>query len=88
MSTLSIQEFVKGCGGATKRWVGELLDKMTAGDHTKATTQILQVQYVVGHIQCSVHPTVCQMEIKPSKQCRTDLHDQPSLVLLHVAVML
>lgn len=41
--TPSIQEFVKGCGGATKRWVDELLDKMTAGDHTKATTQILQV---------------------------------------------
>uniref|UniRef100_A0A4W6DQG0 Bromodomain-containing protein 9 n=1 Tax=Lates calcarifer TaxID=8187 RepID=A0A4W6DQG0_LATCA len=33
---LSIQEFVKGCGSVTKRWVDGLLDKMTAGDHTKA----------------------------------------------------
>uniref|UniRef100_A0A8C9XVT1 Bromodomain-containing protein 9 n=1 Tax=Sander lucioperca TaxID=283035 RepID=A0A8C9XVT1_SANLU len=32
---LSIQEFVKGCGGVTKRWVDRLLDKMTADDHTK-----------------------------------------------------
>uniref|UniRef100_A0A3Q0S4N7 Bromodomain-containing protein 9 n=1 Tax=Amphilophus citrinellus TaxID=61819 RepID=A0A3Q0S4N7_AMPCI len=41
---LSIQEFVKGCGGVSKRWVDGLLDKMTAGDHTKAVNQIRQVQ--------------------------------------------
>ncbi|XP_029928617.1 bromodomain-containing protein 9 [Myripristis murdjan] len=39
---LSIQEFVKGCGSVTKRLVGELLDKMTAGDHSKAVSQIQQ----------------------------------------------
>ncbi|KAM7383572.1 hypothetical protein PAMP_003212 [Pampus punctatissimus] len=39
---LSIQEFVKGCGSVTKRWVDRLLDKMTAGDHTKAVNQIRQ----------------------------------------------
>uniref|UniRef100_A0A3Q1F7J3 Bromodomain-containing protein 9 n=1 Tax=Acanthochromis polyacanthus TaxID=80966 RepID=A0A3Q1F7J3_9TELE len=39
---LSIQEFVKGCGSVTKRWVDGLLDKMTAGDHTKAVNQIRQ----------------------------------------------
>ncbi|XP_034729501.1 bromodomain-containing protein 9 isoform X2 [Etheostoma cragini] len=39
---LSIQEFVKGCGGVTKRWVDGLLDKMTADDHTKAVSQIRQ----------------------------------------------
>ncbi|KAM9852608.1 bromodomain-containing protein 9 [Aulostomus maculatus] len=39
---LSIQEFVKGCGSITKRWVDGLLDKMTAGDHTKAANQIRQ----------------------------------------------
>uniref|UniRef100_A0A671WBD3 Bromodomain-containing protein 9 n=1 Tax=Sparus aurata TaxID=8175 RepID=A0A671WBD3_SPAAU len=33
---LSIQEFVKGCGGITKHWVDGLLDKMTAGDHIKS----------------------------------------------------
>uniref|UniRef100_A0A674N0W9 Bromodomain-containing protein 9 n=1 Tax=Takifugu rubripes TaxID=31033 RepID=A0A674N0W9_TAKRU len=33
---LSLQEFVKGCGSITKRWVDELLDKMTASDHLKA----------------------------------------------------
>uniref|UniRef100_A0A3Q3VND6 Bromodomain-containing protein 9 n=1 Tax=Mola mola TaxID=94237 RepID=A0A3Q3VND6_MOLML len=44
---LSIQEFVKGCGSATKRWVDELLDKMTAGDHVKAVTQIRQLRLVI-----------------------------------------
>ncbi|XP_049902856.1 bromodomain-containing protein 9 isoform X2 [Epinephelus moara] len=39
---LSIQEFVKGCGGVTKCWVDRLLDKMTADDHTKAVGQIRQ----------------------------------------------
>nr|XP_020468461.1 bromodomain-containing protein 9 isoform X1 [Monopterus albus] len=39
---LSIQEFVKGCGSVTNRWVDGLLDKMTAGDHTKAASQIRQ----------------------------------------------
>ncbi|KAJ3598622.1 hypothetical protein NHX12_002127 [Muraenolepis orangiensis] len=37
---LSLQEFVKGCGSVTKRLVDSLLDKMTAGDHTKAVYQI------------------------------------------------
>ncbi|XP_062254453.1 bromodomain-containing protein 9 isoform X2 [Platichthys flesus] len=37
---LSIQEFVKGCGSATKHWVDGLLDKMTADDHTPAINQI------------------------------------------------
>ncbi|KAM6967886.1 bromodomain-containing protein 9 isoform 2-T2 [Aplochiton taeniatus] len=39
---LSIQEFVKGCGNATKRLVDGLLDKMTANDHSKAVNQIRQ----------------------------------------------
>ncbi|XP_026149864.1 bromodomain-containing protein 9 [Mastacembelus armatus] len=39
---LSIQEFVKGCGSVTKHWVDGLLDKMTAGDHSKAVNQIRQ----------------------------------------------
>lgn len=39
---LSLQEFVKGCGSVTKRLVDGLLDKMTAGDHTKAVGQIRQ----------------------------------------------
>ncbi|XP_051576151.1 bromodomain-containing protein 9-like isoform X2 [Myxocyprinus asiaticus] len=39
---LSLQEFVKGCGSFTKRIVDELLDKMTAGDHSKAVIQIRQ----------------------------------------------
>lgn len=41
--TRSIQEFVKGCGSVTKRWVDGLLDKMTADDHTKAVNQVRQV---------------------------------------------
>lgn len=39
----SLQEFVKGCGSFTKRLVDNLLDTMTAGDHSKATVQIRQV---------------------------------------------
>ncbi|XP_058504568.1 bromodomain-containing protein 9 [Solea solea] len=39
---LSVQEFVKGCGNVTKRWVDGLLDKMTVGDHIKAVNQIRQ----------------------------------------------
>uniref|UniRef100_A0A3B1KH23 Bromodomain-containing protein 9 n=1 Tax=Astyanax mexicanus TaxID=7994 RepID=A0A3B1KH23_ASTMX len=39
---LSLQEFVKDCGGFTKRLVDDLLDKMTGGDHSKAVFQIRQ----------------------------------------------
>ncbi|XP_043116731.1 bromodomain-containing protein 9 isoform X2 [Puntigrus tetrazona] len=39
---LSLQEFVKGCGSFTRRLVDDLLDKMTAGDHSKAIIQIRQ----------------------------------------------
>ncbi|KAM9807317.1 bromodomain-containing protein 9 isoform X2 [Syngnathus typhle] len=39
---LSILDFVKGCGNATKCWVDEILDKMTGSDHTKAANQIRQ----------------------------------------------
>ncbi|XP_068999035.1 bromodomain-containing protein 9 isoform X1 [Embiotoca jacksoni] len=44
---LSIQEFVKGCGGVTKHWVDGLLDKMTANDHTKAVSQIRQKRNIM-----------------------------------------
>ncbi|XP_031432228.1 bromodomain-containing protein 9 [Clupea harengus] len=39
---LSLQEFIKGCGGITRKLVDELLDKMTGGDHSKAVFQIRQ----------------------------------------------
>ncbi|XP_037130234.1 bromodomain-containing protein 9 isoform X2 [Syngnathus acus] len=39
---LSILDFVKGCGNATKCWVDEILDKMTGSDHTNAANQIRQ----------------------------------------------
>ncbi|XP_029308223.1 bromodomain-containing protein 9 isoform X2 [Cottoperca gobio] len=44
---LSIQEFVKDCGGVTKDWVDKLLDKMTADDHTKAVGQIRQKRNIM-----------------------------------------
>lgn len=44
---LSIQEFVKGCGSVTKRWVDGLLDKMTAGDHSKSVNQIRQKRNIM-----------------------------------------
>ncbi|KAM9724053.1 bromodomain-containing protein 9 isoform 2-T2 [Menidia menidia] len=44
---LSIQDFVKGCSDVTKHWVDGLLDKMTAGDHTKAVNQIRQKRNIM-----------------------------------------
>uniref|UniRef100_A0A1A7YZU6 Bromodomain-containing protein 9 n=2 Tax=Iconisemion striatum TaxID=60296 RepID=A0A1A7YZU6_9TELE len=44
---LSVQDFVKGCGSATKGWVDELLDKMTGGDHSKAVSQIRQKRNIM-----------------------------------------
>ncbi|MEQ2280131.1 Bromodomain-containing protein 9 [Ameca splendens] len=44
---LSVQDFVKGCGSVTKRWVDELLDKMTGGDHSKAVGQIRQKRNIM-----------------------------------------
>lgn len=44
---LSIQEFVKGCGSVTKHWVDGLLDKMTAGDHSKSVNQIRQKRNIM-----------------------------------------
>lgn len=46
--TFSLQEFVKGCGGVTKKLVDELLDKMTGNDHSKAVFQIRQVPISTG----------------------------------------
>lgn len=37
---------MKGCGSVTKRWVDDLLDKMTGGDHIKAVSQIRQVLHI------------------------------------------
>lgn len=48
----SLQEFVKGCGSFTKRLVDDLLDKMTAGDHSKATVQIRQVLLLIRMYFC------------------------------------
>ncbi|XP_064409329.1 bromodomain-containing protein 9 isoform X4 [Latimeria chalumnae] len=39
---LSLQEFVQGCGGYTKKLVDDLLDQITGGDHSKAIYQIKQ----------------------------------------------
>uniref|UniRef100_A0A8C8DJT1 Bromodomain-containing protein 9 n=1 Tax=Oryzias sinensis TaxID=183150 RepID=A0A8C8DJT1_9TELE len=49
---LSIQDFVKNCGSATRLWVDGLLDKMTAGDHSKAVNQIRQVQEQPASLRC------------------------------------
>ncbi|KAG8442662.1 hypothetical protein GDO86_011450 [Hymenochirus boettgeri] len=40
---LSLQEFVKDCGGFTKKMVNDLLDQITGGDHTKTIHQIKQM---------------------------------------------
>ncbi|KAM3613896.1 uncharacterized protein V6R79_006725 [Siganus canaliculatus] len=62
---LSIQEFVKGCGGATKRWVDELLDKMTAGDHLKSVTQIRQKRNIMMKPD-ETKSSICDMQMADS----------------------
>ncbi|KAM9310813.1 bromodomain-containing protein 9 [Pholidichthys leucotaenia] len=59
---LSIQEFVKGCGAVTKRWVDGLLDKMTAGDHSKAVSQIRQKRNVMLKSDEN-KSTICDMQM-------------------------
>ncbi|XP_075442494.1 bromodomain-containing protein 9 isoform X5 [Ascaphus truei] len=39
---LSLQEFVKDCGGYTNKIVNDLLDQITGGDHSKTIYQIKQ----------------------------------------------
>ncbi|XP_068614342.1 bromodomain-containing protein 9 [Brachionichthys hirsutus] len=60
---LSIQEFVKGCGSITKRWVDELLDKMTAGDHVKAATQIRQKRNMMLLRPDETNSSICHMQM-------------------------
>uniref|UniRef100_A0A4W3K9K9 Bromodomain-containing protein 9 n=1 Tax=Callorhinchus milii TaxID=7868 RepID=A0A4W3K9K9_CALMI len=40
---LSLQEFVKDCGGSTKKMVDDLLNQMTGGEHCKAVYHLAQV---------------------------------------------
>ncbi|XP_053699938.1 bromodomain-containing protein 9 [Synchiropus splendidus] len=62
---LSIQEFVKGCGSVTKHWVDGLLDKMTAGDHTKAVHQIRQKRNMMLKVDESKNP-LCDIQMSDS----------------------
>ncbi|XP_035984998.1 bromodomain-containing protein 9 isoform X1 [Fundulus heteroclitus] len=59
---LSIQDFVKGCGGVTKRWVDELLDKMTGGDHSKAVSQIRQKRNIMVKAD-ETKSSICDMQM-------------------------
>ncbi|KAM4569067.1 bromodomain-containing protein 9 isoform 2-T2 [Fundulus diaphanus] len=59
---LSIQDFVKGCGGVTKRWVDELLDKMTGGDHSKAVSQIRQKRNITVKAD-ETKSNICDMQM-------------------------
>ncbi|XP_077125631.1 bromodomain-containing protein 9 isoform X3 [Ranitomeya variabilis] len=45
---LSLQEFVKDCGGYAKKMVNELLDQITEGDHSKILYQLKQIGQSVG----------------------------------------
>ncbi|XP_077347959.1 bromodomain-containing protein 9 isoform X6 [Lithobates pipiens] len=40
---LSLQEFVKDCGGYAKKLVNDLLDQITEGDHSKILYQLKQI---------------------------------------------
>uniref|UniRef100_A0A4W3K8L5 Bromodomain-containing protein 9 n=1 Tax=Callorhinchus milii TaxID=7868 RepID=A0A4W3K8L5_CALMI len=41
---LSLQEFVKDCGGSTKKMVDDLLNQMTGGEHCKAVYHLAQLR--------------------------------------------
>ncbi|XP_034144955.1 bromodomain-containing protein 9 isoform X2 [Esox lucius] len=58
---LSIQEFVKDCGNVTKRFVDGLLDKMTAGDHSKAIFQIRQKRNMT--LPDEMKTSICDMQV-------------------------
>lgn len=45
---LSLQEFVKDCGGYAKKMVNEMLDQITEGDHSKILYQLKQIGESVG----------------------------------------
>uniref|UniRef100_A0A4W3KJW0 Bromodomain-containing protein 9 n=1 Tax=Callorhinchus milii TaxID=7868 RepID=A0A4W3KJW0_CALMI len=43
---LSLQEFVKDCGGSTKKMVDDLLNQMTGGEHCKAVYHLAQLKVI------------------------------------------
>ncbi|XP_073443801.1 bromodomain-containing protein 9 isoform X8 [Dendrobates tinctorius] len=45
---LSLQEFVKDCGGYAKKMVNDMLDQITEGDHSKILYQLKQIGESVG----------------------------------------
>ncbi|XP_066441320.1 bromodomain-containing protein 9 isoform X5 [Eleutherodactylus coqui] len=45
---LSLQEFVKDCGGYAKKMVNDMLDQITEGDHSKILYQLKQIGDSVG----------------------------------------
>ncbi|XP_035241527.1 bromodomain-containing protein 9 isoform X2 [Anguilla anguilla] len=59
---LSLQEFVKGCGGFTKTLVDGLLDKMTGGDHSKSVFQIRQKRNMVIKPD-EIKSSLCDMQV-------------------------
>ncbi|XP_023680045.1 bromodomain-containing protein 9 isoform X2 [Paramormyrops kingsleyae] len=60
---LSLQEFVKGCGGVTKKLVDELLDKMTGNDHSKAVFQIRQKRNISVKSPDEMRSSLCEMQV-------------------------
>ncbi|XP_048882070.1 bromodomain-containing protein 9 isoform X3 [Brienomyrus brachyistius] len=60
---LSLQEFVKGCGGVTKKLVDELLDKMTGSDHSKAVFQIRQKRNISVKSPDEMKSSLCEMQV-------------------------
>ncbi|CAH2307693.1 bromodomain-containing 9 isoform X3 [Pelobates cultripes] len=48
---LSLQEFVKDCGGYAKKIVNDLLDQITGGDHSQTIYQIKQRSSLQGRLQ-------------------------------------
>ncbi|XP_069814685.1 bromodomain-containing protein 9 isoform X2 [Dendropsophus ebraccatus] len=51
---LSLQEFVKDCGGYAKKMVNDMLDQITEGDHSKILYQLKQIGESVGDSSSSV----------------------------------
>ncbi|XP_056376175.1 bromodomain-containing protein 9 isoform X2 [Hyla sarda] len=51
---LSLQEFVKDCGGYAKKMVNDMLDQITEGDHSKILYQLKQIGESLGEGSNSV----------------------------------
>ncbi|XP_043921069.1 bromodomain-containing protein 9 isoform X3 [Protopterus annectens] len=74
---LSLLEFVKNCGTYTQKRVDDLLDQITAGDHSKSIRQIKQKRNIPIKSQEESKPGVSEIQMPPTL-VKEELRLQPS----------